>query len=168
MKRMKKLMLGGIISTFLAIGPGGQTMDLDASEEGIAPKPLDNFWKGRAEGRRFIDGGTLFRVQTTKHIDAKVVQRIYDPEISGYNKYFGLRSGQALNPMQNPVKKNIDRLAVCQQVQLARYAELYILASGEKVNCSNADAADSAPDVPQPQEKEPDISFKRLMLAVGA
>ena len=50
MKRMKKLMLGGIISTFLAIGPGGQTMDLDASEEGIAPKPLDNFWKGRAEG----------------------------------------------------------------------------------------------------------------------
>ena len=168
MKTMKKLMLGGILSTFLAIGLGGQTMDLDASEEGIAPKLSDNFWNGRAEGRRFSDGGPLFRVQTTKHIDAKVFQGIYGPDISGYNKYFGPSSGQTLNPMQNPVKKNIDRLAVCQQVQLARYAELYILASGEKVNCSNADAADSAPDVSQPREKEPDISFKRLMLAFGA
>ena len=160
-------MLGGVVSTFLTVGMEGNSMALDASEVDYTPKLLGNFWNGQTESRRFSDDGAQSSVLATKHIDVKVFQEIYDPDISGYDKYFGPTSSQTLNPMLNPLEQNIDRLAVCQQILLARHAE-YSLASGEMINCSNADAADNAPDVPQPPEKEPDISFKRLMLAVGA
>jgi cytochrome c peroxidase len=122
-----------------------------------------NFWDGRAEGNvppEFPDGAT-------KHIGDEVFQGLADPPYE-YAKYFGPTADQALNPMPNPVEQNIDRQAVCQHVESAKYAELYWLAWGEEIDCRDVPVAISAPDVDDPPEKAFDISFKRIMLAVCA
>ena len=121
-----------------------------------------NFWNGRAEGieTALLDGAT-------RHVGAEVFQASQSPKLLAYAKYFGATSDQALNPMPNPVEQNIPRKAVCEHVARASYAKLYELAWGEPINCCNDVAAVQALDVTTP-ERAFDISFKRLMLAVGA
>jgi cytochrome c peroxidase len=80
--------------------------------------------------------------------------------------------------MPNPVEQNIDRQAVCQQVQSSKYAPLYKSVWGIDIDCSNTPVTISAPDMnptinPSANpalypESAFDISFKRLMLAVCA
>jgi cytochrome c peroxidase len=129
-----------------------------------------NFWNGRAEGRDpFIDGsGALFPAGATKHIGNEVFQGIDAAKATAYREYFGPTSDQALNPMPNPVEQNIDRQSVCQHVASAKYAELYTKAWGVPIDCRNVAVTESAPDLDNPPEKQFDISFKRIMLAVGA
>jgi len=119
-----------------------------------------NFWDGRAEGASpALFGGA------TRHIGDEVFQDITNPPLQ-YADYFGPTSDQALNPMPNPVEQNIDRQGVCRHVAAAKYAQLYDVAWGVPINCSADPATVSAPDATE--EKQFDISFKRLMLAVGA
>ncbi len=144
-----------------------------ACDEGINTAPASggfcggNFWDGRAEGRGPADGGALFPAGATKHIGDEVFQGLTDPPLH-YAAYFGPTADQALNPMPNPDEQNIGRQAVCEHVASAKYAELYLLAWGEAIDCRDVPVAISAPDVEVPPEKAFDISFKRLMLAVGA
>jgi len=121
-----------------------------------------NFWNGRAEGNEtaLLDGAT-------RHIGQEIFQGITNPKVLGYAKYIGPTSDQALNPMPNPVEQNISRKAVCDVVANAKYAPLYELAWGVKIDCSSKLLRVSAPDVTTP-ERAYDLSFKRLMLAVGA
>lgn len=131
-----------------------------------------NFWNGRGEGRGADQGGALYPDSATKHIGEEVFQGITDPavleHVSGYAGYFGPTSDQALNPMPNPVEQNIDRQSVCQHVSEAKYAELYERSWGVAIDCSDVPVAVSAVDAASKPEKAYDISFKRIMLAVGA
>jgi cytochrome c peroxidase len=120
-----------------------------------------NFWDGRAEGR---DAALLSGA--TRHIGVEVFQGNY--ALIGYAKYFGPTSDQALNPMPNTAEQNIERKAVCQHVQQASYAPLFALAWGAPIDCSDKAVGVSAPDADVRPERAFDISFKRLMLAVGA
>ncbi|HKU38369.1 MAG TPA: cytochrome c peroxidase [Polyangiales bacterium] len=121
-----------------------------------------NFWNGRAEGREqaLLSGAT-------RHIGIEIFQGLSSAQVLGYAKYIGGTSDQALNPMPSAAEQNIERKAVCEHVAGAKYAELYTLAWGERIDCSDRTVAVSAPDAGQP-ERAFDISFKRLMLAVGA
>jgi cytochrome c peroxidase len=116
-----------------------------------------NFWDGRAEGNEeaFLPGAT-------EHLGEEVFHDnlLSDERQASYANYFGPTSDQALNPMPNPVEQNISRQAVCEQVAASKYAPLYEQTWGEPINCSSTEAVNS--------EAEFDISFKRLMLAVGA
>jgi cytochrome c peroxidase len=132
-----------------------------------------NFWNSRAEGRLGDDADQIFPAGATKHIGAEVFQNdangnSVSAEALGYERYFGPTSDQALNPMPNPVEQNIVRQAVCQHVASAKYAELYKKAWGVEIDCSDTNASISAIDVDNPPETQFDISFKRIMLAVGA
>lgn len=123
-----------------------------------------NFWDGRAEGNTI----GLFP-GSTRHIGGEVFDGASAPPT--YANYFGPTSDQALNPMPNPVEQNIERKAVCEHVAAAKYAPLYRQAWGVDINCSDDPVTVSAPDVVLlglAPEKQYDISFKRLMLAVGA
>lgn len=126
------------------------------------PNVGGNFWNGRAEG----NDPAVFPDGATKHIGEEVFQGSTAPVILGYSKYFSGISDQALNPMPNPVEQNIDRQSVCEHVASAKYAELYELAWGEAIDCSDTQVTIIGNDVSA--ETEFDISFKRLMLAVGA
>jgi cytochrome c peroxidase len=129
-----------------------------------------NFWNGRAEGRPTGNqplfppaltptaNGPLFPT-ATPHIGVEVFKG--NSALQPYAVYFGPTSDQALNPMPNPVEQNIDRQAVCRHVASAKYAELYEKVWWEPIDCSDT-------VVPDLTEKQFDISFKRLMLAVGA
>jgi cytochrome c peroxidase len=119
-----------------------------------------NFWNSRAEGAY----PPLFPQRATKHIGDEVYQGTAGLD---YSEYFGATADQALNPMPNPVEQNIDRQSVCRHVASAKYAALYKKAWGVEIDCRDVNAAESADDVVEP-EKEFDISFKRIMLAVGA
>ncbi|MEW8506791.1 MAG: cytochrome c peroxidase [Candidatus Thiodiazotropha sp.] len=121
-----------------------------------------NFWDGRAEGRE----AALFN--STRHIGAEIFQG--EPDIHGYGSYFGPTSDQALNPMPNLVEQNIQRQDVCEHVAGSEYAALYEVVWGEPINCSANPVDYMANDLPPEErpEREFDISFKRLMLAVGA
>lgn len=129
-----------------------------------------NFWDGRAEGRLGDVAAQLFPDGATKHIGAEVFQPTHGQNVSGqallYRQYFGPTSDQALNPMPNPVEQNIDRQSVCRHVASAKYAELYRKAWGVDIDCRDTPVADASDDVVA--ESEFDISFKRIMLAVGA
>jgi cytochrome c peroxidase len=118
-----------------------------------------NFWNGRAEG-----GDAALFEGATAHIGLEVLQG--NPALLGYAKYFGPTSDQALNPMPNPAEQNIQRKAVCEQVAQAAYAPLFERAWGAPIDCG--DAATPQTSVDAPPERGFDISFKRLMLAVGA
>jgi len=123
-----------------------------------------NFWDGRAEGRE----DKLYPNGATKHIGDEVFQGVpAGHQALGYDKYFGPTSDQALNPMPNPVEQNIERQAVCEQVAAADYAPLFKQAWGVAISCGSGPASVSAPDADGPESRF-DISFKRLMLAVGA
>lgn len=119
-----------------------------------------NFWNARAEGLT----PAVFPAGATKHIGDEVLQGTTDRE--GYAKYFGPTSDQALNPMPNPVEQNIERQLVCRHVAAAKYAELYRKAWGVAIDCRGDPAPEHGADVDA--EAQFDISFKRLMLAVGA
>ena len=72
--------------------------------------------------------------------------------------------------MPNVVEQNIQRQAVCDHVANSAYADLYEIAWGEQIDCRDnpVPIEYSAPDAEALPEREFDISFKRLMLAVGA
>lgn len=132
--------------------------------EPCTPGPADlcggNFWDGRAEG----NAEALFS-GATKHIGDEIFQ---GTDRNAYAKYFGPTSDQALNPMPNPVEQNIEQQAVCMTVESSKLAPLYELAWGVEIDCSSNAVAVSAPDVVDTPEKAYNISFKRLMLAIGA
>jgi cytochrome c peroxidase len=125
-----------------------------------------NFWNGRAEGNE----SPVFPAGATKHIGFEIFYTTDGTPLSSgvllYDDYFGPTADQALNPMPNLVEQNIDRRSVCLHVASAIYAELYELAWGEEIDCSETPVAVSAPD--DGAEKAFDISFKRIMLAVCA
>jgi cytochrome c peroxidase len=121
-----------------------------------------NFWNGRAEGNE----EKVDPEGATKHIGNEVFQGITDAAVLGYAKYFGPTSDQALNPFPNPVEQNIERQAVCQHVAKAKYAELYQKAWGVPIDCSDNLMAEHNQDVAG--EMAFDISFKRIVLGVGA
>ncbi len=128
-----------------------------------------NFWSGRAEGNGHPeDGGPgpVFPSGATKHIGKEIFQGLTNPPLQ-FVTYFGPTSDQALNPMPNKVEQNIERRAVCNHVASASYARLYKKVWGVAINCSDEPVAVSASDVGA-AETQFDISFKRLMLAVGA
>lgn len=124
-----------------------------------------NFWDGRAEG---LD--TALFPAATRHIGNEVFYKTDgNPLASGvweHAKYFGPVSDQALNPMPNPVEQNISRQAACQLVEKAKYAPLYKTIWGVDIDCSDTPVAVKAGDVSE--ERAFDITYKRLMLAVGA
>jgi cytochrome c peroxidase len=128
-----------------------------------------NFWNGRAEGNGHPeDGGSgaVFPSGATKHIGNEVFQGLTTPPLQ-YANYFGPTSDQALNPMPNIVEQNIDRQSVCKHVARAKYAPLYKIVWGVDIDCRDEPVLIGASDVGAP-EKAFDISFKRLILAVGA
>jgi cytochrome c peroxidase len=134
----------------------------------IPPYIGGNFWNGRAEGSypAAVPGGT-------KHIGEEVFQDTNGQPVSAeavadYGSYFGPTADQALNPPPNPVEQNTDRISVCQHVASAKYAPLYKAAWGVDIDCSSSNATESAPDVDNQPEKQYDISYKRIMLAVCA
>jgi cytochrome c peroxidase len=133
--------------------------------DGIPSLCGGNFWDGRAEG----EYPPLFPDAATKHIGSEVLQNLpVGHPAYGYDKYFGPTSDQALNPMPNPVEQNIERQAVCKHVAAAKYGELYFRAWGVAIDCRDVEVSESAWDVANLPEKQFDISFKRIMLAVGA
>jgi len=133
-----------------------------------------NFWDGRSVGlEKDKDDPDIRFIGATKHIGEEVFFKSdgkplvkYD-EVMDYSKYFGPTSDQALNPMPNLVEQNIDRLSVCLHVQNSNYAALYKTVWGEDINCSEDTVMKSAPDV-DGNETNFDISFKRVILSVGA
>ncbi len=121
-----------------------------------------NFWNGRAEGiAAALPGGT-------KHIGDEVFQgRPWSDPVRAYAAYFGPTSDQALNPFVNPVEQNnASRQAVCEHVEHAPYLDLYEMAWGEPIDCSDTPVAIHGDDVDG--ELAYDISFKRIALAIGA
>lgn len=132
--------------------------------DGIPSLCGGNFWNGRAEG----EYPPLFPA-ATKHIGLEVFQNVpAGHPARQYDRYFGPTSDQALNPMPNPVEQNIERQAVCKHVASAKYGELYFKAWGVPIDCRDVAVSESAPDAASLPEKQFDISFKRIMLAVGA
>ena len=124
-----------------------------------------NFWDGRAEGlpSALLPGAT-------RHIGDEIFYKgaDLDNSLQRYAAYFGATADQALNPMPNPVEQNIQRQDVCEQVASSKYAPLYAQVWGEPIDCSDAEVDVSAADAGGSAEKEFDISFKRLMLAICA
>ena len=133
-----------------------------------------NFWDGRSVGlEKDKDDTSVQFIGATKHIGEEVFYKSdgnplanYD-DVMEFSKYFGPTSDQALNPMPNLVEQNIDRLSVCLHVQNSNYAALYKTVWGEDINCNEDTVMKSAPDV-EGNETNFDISFKRVILAVGA
>jgi cytochrome c peroxidase len=140
---------------------------------GLGPQNMcgGNFWNGRAEGldiALYPDGATKHTgdeiFYTTSGADLESVK----PGVRAYSVYFGPVSDQALNPMPNPVEQNISRREVCAHVASAKYASLYKKVWGVAIDCRKAQVAVSASDLNGATEMAYDISFKRLMLSVGA
>lgn len=131
-----------------------------------------NFWNGRAEGRPTggeplfppaatpTADGSLFPAGATAHIGGEIFKG--NAELQPYAVYFGPTSDQALNPMPNPVEQNIERQAVCNHVAAAKYAGLYARVWLEPIDCRDVPVQNGG------TEKQFDISFKRLALAMGA
>ncbi|MFA6163838.1 MAG: cytochrome c peroxidase [Methylobacter sp.] len=156
-----------LIKPFAPCGRGGL---------GANNKCGGNFWDGRAEGRPDVVGfpGALFPDGATRHIGEEVFYTTNGAQlqnVSQYADYFGPTADQALNPMPNIVEQNIERKAVCEHVKSAKYAELYELAWGVPIDCSEDEVTVQAADVTSlgaPSEKAYDISFKRYILAICA
>ncbi|WP_067082708.1 MULTISPECIES: cytochrome-c peroxidase [Microbulbifer] len=115
-----------------------------------------NFWDGRALGRPNIEGFP----GAAPHIGEEVFHDIENPVVLGYAKYIGATTDQAINPIPNTVEQNMPRDQVCLTVQSSDYAWLYELAWDTPLNCSNVIAYNG--------ERHLDITFKRLMMSVGA
>ena len=120
-----------------------------------------NFWDGRSQGHPpVVDGTQPVAPFAAPHLGEEVFYNIENAAILAFNQYRGPTSDQALNPMPNAAEQNIARQDVCERVSESTYAQLYKLAWGEELNCSMETAYES--------EAYYDISFKRLMLSVGA
>jgi cytochrome c peroxidase len=120
-----------------------------------------NFWDGRSQGRDPVTDGTLpVPPLAAPHTGSEIFYNISSPRVLRYQAYISPISDQALNPMPNPVEQNISRQEVCERVASSVYAVLYPLAWGRPIDCSTSTATAA--------EAQYDISFKRLMLAVGA
>jgi cytochrome c peroxidase len=147
-----------LLDSFHACGHGGL-----AAAGGFTDYCGGNFWSGRAEGNV-----TAVGAGSTKHIGDEIFYKglSQDAALLGYAGYFGATADQALNPMPNVVEQNKQRQDVCLQVQASKFAPLYEAVWGEPIDCRNTAVDVHAPDVTS--EKEYDISFKRLMLAVCA
>ena len=133
-----------------------------------------NFWDGRSVGvEKDKDDPDVRFIGATKHIGEEIFYKSDKSPVANYgmvveySKYFGPTSDQALNPMPNLVEQNIDRRSVCLHVQNSDYAPLYKTVWGEDINCSENTVGISASDI-DGDETNFDISFKRIILAVGA
>ncbi|MCA0901021.1 cytochrome-c peroxidase [Microbulbifer agarilyticus] len=115
-----------------------------------------NFWDGRSQGNDTPVGNTA----PAPHLGDEVFYNIENAAIMAFGKYKGPTSDQALNPMPNPAEQNIARIDVCERVENSIYAPLYKLAWGVDLDCSATLAYNN--------NTHYDISFKRLMLSVGA
>jgi cytochrome c peroxidase len=112
------------------------------------------FWDGRATGKK--DPGTPGAMP---HVGDEVFDTNEQKNL--YKDFIGPVADQALGPFPNDVEQNVPdgndnglpgAEAVCRHVQSQKYAELYEIAWGEKIECNEA----------------PDISFKRIALAISA
>ncbi len=116
-----------------------------------------NFWDGRAEGSGALGFNPLYPGATQPIFDDEVftVNGVFDDNLNdAYQQFLGPVAEQALNPFSNPVEQNIEEKAVCQHVRHARYAELYKIAWGERIQCNT--------------EQEVDKAFKRIAVALAA
>ncbi|MBZ5714951.1 cytochrome-c peroxidase [Nannocystis pusilla] len=118
--------------------------------ESCAPSELPCgglFWDGRAEGNDTpVFGGS------TTHIGAEVFKGRATLE-SLFGQYLGPLADQALQPFPNEVEQNISEKQVCKHVAKSFYSLLYVLAWGEKIDCSPAGFM---------------LSFKRVAVALAA
>jgi cytochrome c peroxidase len=112
------------------------------------------FWDGRATGKE--NAGTPGAMP---HVGDEIFDN--DEQKNLYSGFIGPVADQALGPFPNDVEQNVPdgndnglpgAEAVCRHVQSQKYAELYKIAWDEEIEC---DAA-------------PDISFKRIALAISA
>ena len=127
----------------------------------ITPFCGGNFWDGRAQGKPsdLADGSN-----PSPHLDVEIFHDIENPKVIAFGKYFGPTSDQALNPMPSIVEQNIAEIDVCKRVAASEYRNLYKAAFGKSINCStNVAISDSSVVYPHYE-----ISFRRMMLAVGA
>ena len=120
-----------------------------------------NFWDGRALGRPFVEGEFAAGIQPTPHIDEEIFHDIEKPKVLRYAKYISAISDQAMNPIPSAAEQNLSEAEVCATVSMSSYAWLYRLAWGTDLNCDDTTIATG-------DETPLDITFKRLMLSVGA
>ncbi|MGY6215468.1 cytochrome-c peroxidase [Methylolobus aquaticus] len=138
------------------------------------------FWNGRAEGAG-VDGNTepLYKYDADEQgrqrggtatitPDDVFISGTEDPDIK---RFLGPVAEQALNPFLNPKEQNTDQKAVCEHVQRARYAELFEIAWGEPISCTEA-VVHSYTDKNNPA-KTVDVtalvrSYKRIGVALAA
>ncbi|WP_226663378.1 cytochrome-c peroxidase [Microbulbifer aggregans] len=128
----------------------------------LSPYCGGNFWDGRSEGKipDFAADGTF----PAPHLDAEVFYDIESPQITAYSKYFGPTSDQALNPMPSIVEQNVAEEDVCKRVAASEYRTLFKVAFGKEIDCRYTEAS----PYKYPGFTHYNISFRRLMLAVGA
>jgi cytochrome c peroxidase len=119
------------------------------------------FWDGRAEGRAtpLVALPNVTGQGATPHVGDEIFET--DEQEQAYGGFIGPVADQALGPFPNDVEQNVPdgndhglpgAEAVCRHVELAQYTELFEKAWDEKIDC----------------DTEPDISFKRIALAIAA
>ncbi|MDC0668016.1 cytochrome-c peroxidase [Nannocystis radixulma] len=119
-------------------------------QEACAPSQLPCgglFWDGRAEG----DDTPVFGGATT-HIGDEVFKGRASLE-NLFARYLGPLADQATQPFPNPAEQNISEQEVCKHVAKSLYSLLYLLAWGEKIDCSASGFT---------------VSFKRIAVALAA
>lgn len=116
---------------------------------GFPPWEGGNFWDGRAEGYG-ATGAT--RPEGDGAVSDTVRLEDLGPNTQ-YAKYLGPTADQALNPFPNRVEQNIRIRRVCQNVRDASYSDLYTVAFGAPISCSQANY---------------ETSYKRLAVALAA
>lgn len=105
------------------------------------------FWNGRAEHNQSPVGDPA-------------VSPVGDEVFKGslklknlYAKFLGPLADQATQPFPNPLEQNIGEKQVCKHVAKSKYAPLFMLAWGQKIDCS---------------ESGYKISFERIAVALAA
>jgi cytochrome c peroxidase len=120
------------------------------------------FWDGRAEGTAtpLVAPPNVTGKGAIPHVGVE----IFDTEAqkSAYAGFIGPVADQALGPFPNDVEQNVPdgndgglagAGAVCRHVQSAKYAELFMKAWNQAIDCNTSNVA---------------ISFKRIALAIAA
>ncbi|WOX05535.1 cytochrome-c peroxidase [Microbulbifer pacificus] len=121
-----------------------------------------NFYDGRAMGRAVTEEESLLDLimGATEHIGEEIFYNIKKQRAQKYKKYISAISDQAFNPIPNTAEQDMSPYLVCQTVANSAYAWIYKKAWGVDLNCNT--------DIATGDETFVDISFKRLMFAVGA
>jgi cytochrome c peroxidase len=131
-------------------------------DRGIGPLCFGGvFWDGRAEGNAtpLVALPNVTGQGATPHVGVEIFST--PGQQQAYGGFIGPVADQALGPFPNDVEQNVpdgnDRglpgaEAVCRHVESAKYAELFEQSWDEKIDCVS----------------KPDISFKRIALAIAA